>query len=217
MIELISILDTEVRVKNVLATICHKYKTGNITLDESLNFMSAAKTPFTISSSKNSLFGVGCASMAFAFDPNQNRTNQCTKYCETKEKIIDGSCSGRGCCQVSLFTGIKRYLNMVDSVDPKSESKSYSPCSYAFIGESDNYTFSASDLDGTSFRTKGRDIPVVLDWAIGNKTCEEAQKNLSTFACQNNSNCSNSNKVPGYLCTCNTGYMGNPYLSPGCQ
>ncbi|KAI3859242.1 hypothetical protein MKW92_008953, partial [Papaver armeniacum] len=102
-------------------------------------------------------------------------------------------------------------------MNPLSESILFSPCSSGFICESDNYKFKATDLDGTSFLSKGRDVPVVLDWAIGDKTCEEAQKDMSTFACQNNSNCRNSDKVPGYICTCSTGFVGNPYLSPGCQ
>ncbi|RZC44402.1 hypothetical protein C5167_037354 [Papaver somniferum] len=220
MLELISISETELRVKRSLSTMCYQYKTGNVTLDESYNspyFLSMKNTSFTVSSTKNKLFGIGCYSMAYIFDPILNFTTNCVTKCDNKEDVVDGSCSGSGCCQVSLPKGIKRFLVYADSMDPKKESLSFNPCSYSFIGESAKYTFSASDLVGTDFRTKGRNIPIVLDWAIGNKTCEEAQKDASTFACQKNSNCSNSDKVPGYLCSCNTGFMGNPYLSPGCQ
>ncbi|XP_026411346.1 wall-associated receptor kinase 2-like [Papaver somniferum] len=217
MIELIGISDNEVRVKKSPATLCYEQKTGNVTLDESTNFLSTRNTPFTISSTKNKLFGIGCYSMGFIFEPNVNFSTSCVTSCETKENIVDGSCSGSGCCQVELPKGIKRFLNYADSLNATKESVSFNPCSYSFIGESDNYTFNASDILGTNFRTKGANIPIVLDWAIGNKTCEEAQKDMSTFACQKDSNCSNSDKVPGYSCTCNTGFMGNPYLSPGCQ
>ncbi|KAI3864454.1 hypothetical protein MKW92_008318 [Papaver armeniacum] len=217
MIELISISDSEARVKNVLATMCYEYKTGNETLNEPLNFMSTRYTPFTISSTKNKLFGIGCESMAYVLEPDLNISTRCTTICKNRENIIEGSCSGNGCCEVSLFKGIKRFLNIVDSLNSTSESISFSPCSYAFIGESDEYKFSASDLNGTSFYTKGRDVPVVLDWAVSNKTCEEAQKDLSTFGCQKNSKCINSDNVPGYLCTCYPGFVGNPYLSTGCQ
>ncbi|KAI3882397.1 hypothetical protein MKX03_001898 [Papaver bracteatum] len=217
MVELISISETEVRVKFLPSTMCYEYKTGDVTLDDSIGFMSMRNTPFTVSSTKNKLFGLGCYSLAYIFEPNLNVSTECKTTCKTKEKIVYGNCNGDGCCQVPLFRGIKRYMSISDSMDPKSESILLSPCSSAFVCESDMYTFKATDLDGSSFRTKGRDVPVVLDWAIGNKTCEETQENLSSFACQNNSNCCNSDKVPGYICTCNTGFAGNPYLSPGCQ
>ncbi|KAI3953307.1 hypothetical protein MKX01_042302 [Papaver californicum] len=217
MIELLSISEAEVRVKQVPATMCYQYKTGNPTLNEKTTYLAMKNTPFTISSTKNKLFGIGCYSMGAIYNPNLDSTTSCITTCKTKENVVDGSCSGSGCCQSPLYKGLKFVITTADSMDPKEESLSFNPCSYSFIGETDNYTFSASDIIGTNFRTKGRDIRIVLDWAIGNKTCEEAQKDVSTFACQKNSNCSNSDKVPGYLCTCNTGFAGNPYLSPGCE
>ncbi|MCL7038780.1 hypothetical protein MKW94_014714, partial [Papaver nudicaule] len=217
-IELLSISDTEVRVKTVLATLCYDYKTGNETLEESMVFISVAKTPFTISSTKNSLFGIGCESYASITANNLNAFTRCNTNCETRENVIDGSCSGNGCCQTPLFKGIKDFDYMIDGpLNTTSETISFSPCSYAFIGESDQYSFSALDFGGSSFGTRERNVPVVLDWAIGGKTCEEAQKDLSTFACQKYSNCSNSDNVPGYFCTCITGFAGNPYLSTGCE
>ncbi|RZC66297.1 hypothetical protein C5167_009988 [Papaver somniferum] len=217
MLELISISNTEVRVKQAPATMCYQYKSGNPTLDENVTYLAMRNTPFTISSTKNKLFGIGCYSMGGIYYPNLDLTTTCVTKCKTKENVVDGSCSGSGCCQVSLSKGQKFVITRADSMDPKKESLSFNPCSYSFIGEFDKYTFSASDLTGTNFRTKGRNIPIVLDWAIGNKTCEEAQKNMSTFACQKNSNCSKSDKVAGYLCTCNIGFAGSPYLSTGCE
>ncbi|KAF2291303.1 hypothetical protein GH714_022383 [Hevea brasiliensis] len=61
------------------------------------------------------------------------------------------------------------------------------------------------------------EFPVVLDWSIRNKTCEEARKNITAYACKDNSVCRNSDNPPGYRCYCLPGYKGNPYLSNGCQ
>ncbi|KAI3903364.1 hypothetical protein MKW98_032018, partial [Papaver atlanticum] len=216
MIELISISETEIRVKNLPATMCYEYETGKVTFDDSITWMSLTKTPFSVSSTKNKFFGLGCDSIAHGLDLLTGFNATCLTTCETREDIIDGSCAGRGCCQLDVPRGLKRFLTLVDT-RKNSETLSFDPCSYSFIGEFDKYNFSASDLNGTNFHTQGRDIPVVLNWSIGNKTCEEAQKDSSTFVCQKNSKCSNSDDGPGYICTCDTGFAGNPYLSPGCQ
>ncbi|XP_026379626.1 wall-associated receptor kinase 2-like [Papaver somniferum] len=71
-------------------------------------------------------------------------------------------------------------------------------------------------LDG-GIRKNTTIIPVVLDWAIGDMTCEQAQVNPKTYACQNNSRCTETVNNPGYRCACTKGYAGNPYLKPGCQ
>ncbi|KAI3965653.1 hypothetical protein MKX01_010610 [Papaver californicum] len=216
MIELTSIAESELRVRIAPSTICYQNETGNVpALDNPLSYMYMLSTPFTISSTKNTFFGLGCNSLAYLYAPKKNFTGVCSTKCETKEKIVDGSCSGSGCCQIPVPKGMKWFISRTNQTSKINIS--FSPCSYSFISETDKYTFKASDLDGASFRTKGSDVSVVLDWAIGNKTCEEARKDLSTFACQKNSNCRNSDKTPGYLCSCSTGFAGNPYLSPGCQ
>ncbi|KAI3834385.1 hypothetical protein MKX03_018825 [Papaver bracteatum] len=197
-------------------TICYQNETVNVpAVNNSLSFMYMLSTPFTISSTKNTFFGLGCNSLAHLYTPYKEFSQVCSTKCESKESIIDGFCSGNGCCQLSVPKGINWFISRTNQTSKINTS--FSPCSYAFISEKDKYTFKASDLDGASFRTRSN-IPVVLDWAISNKTCEEARKDLSSFACQENSNCRNSDKsTPGYTCTCDTGFVGNPYLSPGCQ
>ncbi|WJX33988.1 hypothetical protein P8452_22144 [Trifolium repens] len=65
---------------------------------------------------------------------------------------------------------------------------------------------------------KRKEFPVLLDWAVGNQTCEQAKKNLSNYACMaNNSKCYNPTDRPGYICKCIHGYRGNPYIHDGCQ
>ncbi|RZC44396.1 hypothetical protein C5167_037344 [Papaver somniferum] len=216
-VEVISISKAEFRVKNSPATRCYEYESGELTLDEGARVMNFNATPFTVSYTKNRFFGLGCDTLALIYEPILNFTTDCSTICKTSANIIDGSCSGSGCCQTKLPKGVKVFAGVVISRNTSSESFSFDPCSYSFIGESENYTFSASDLKGGSFYDKAKDVPVVLDWAIGTKTCEEAQQDMSSYACQKNSTCSNSGKVPGYLCTCIEGFEGNPYLSPGCH
>ncbi|KAI3861090.1 hypothetical protein MKX03_021928 [Papaver bracteatum] len=219
MIELIgSISETEIRVKSLPATLCYDDKTGEATIDDDSTWMGLIFTPFTVSSTKNKFFGLGCDTVAYSFDALSGFNATCLTTCETREDIMDGSCAGRGCCKLELPRGLKRIFTLVGSRPiPRPEILAFDPCSYSFVAEIDKYNFSASDLNGTNFHNEGRDIPVVLNWSIGNRTCEEAQKDSSTFVCQTNSKCSNSADSPGYTCTCDTGFAGNPYLNPGCQ
>ncbi|KAL8124770.1 hypothetical protein AgCh_012427 [Apium graveolens] len=90
---------------------------------------------------------------------------------------------------------------------------------YAFLAEKDRFKFrGASDLSDPTFIERTIDsVPVLLDWVLGNQSCDGAQKS-NGYACQSNTNCINStNDLLGYTCECRQGFRGNPYLSPGCQ
>ncbi|KAK9911299.1 hypothetical protein M0R45_035218 [Rubus argutus] len=56
------------------------------------------------------------------------------------------------------------------------------------------------------------ELPVVLDWTIGNKSCSNVVENN---ACQGNNTCSDFENGLGYRSKCNDGYEGNPYR--GCH
>ncbi|OVA11909.1 Wall-associated receptor kinase [Macleaya cordata] len=177
--------------------------------------------PYTFSDTQNRFFTVGCDTLALILMVDQqgkNYTSQCLSACNTRKKVIEGSCSGSGCCQIPIPKGLKSFVAMVASLSNHTNVWSFNPCSYAFMAEQEEYTFGAWDLmDRTSFVSKTKNVTVALNWAIGDKTCEEAKKDLATFACQANSYCNNSDNSLGYHCTCYKGYEGNPYLSPGCQ
>ncbi|KAI3909509.1 hypothetical protein MKW92_053890, partial [Papaver armeniacum] len=146
---------------------------------------------------------------------------ECQSSCENISK--DGSCSGSGCCQTTVPKGLESFSVGVlenatkSAVGPLSNSPNFT--SFAILAEQGNFAFDSVDLtlDATQISKKYEDmaIPLVLDWAIGDKTCEDAKVNSTTYACQANSYC--TNKITGYGCTCPDGYGGNPYLRPGCK
>ncbi|KAI3929091.1 hypothetical protein MKW92_028504 [Papaver armeniacum] len=214
-LEILSISETEIRKKNVVAALCYNMA-GALVLDDSRVTSNLGSTPFTFSNTKNRLFAIGCNSGANILGRDQlekNYSSQCVSLCASQDFVKEGSCDGSGCCMNTIPKGIKWLSTGLIRVVNVS-FLSFNPCSYAFLADQEQYTFSASDLMAES---RVRNIPVVLDWAVGSKTCEEAQTDSATYACQDNSYCSNSENNPGYRCTCHDGYKGNPYISPGCQ
>ncbi|XP_072955441.1 wall-associated receptor kinase 5-like [Typha angustifolia] len=176
-------------------------------------------TPYTFSDTRNKFTAVGCDAMAMIRGAAQDKHKYiggCVSFCVTKESIIDGTCSGVGCCQASVPKGLKRLnleLTSVRKLTGSRKDESGEPCSKAFIVEEDYYVFSAEDLIGNP---RDQYMPVVLEWSIGNKTCQEVGR---TNACKNNSYCYDSFNGMGYRCNCSKGFKGNPYLEglDGCQ
>ncbi|KAI3908367.1 hypothetical protein MKX01_027389 [Papaver californicum] len=213
-LEIHSISESEVRISSepVVAKICYNMF-GDLVLNRSGGFISLFGTPFTFSNTKNRLFLIGCNSIGSDNGYDQLLKwygTQCTTKCNSREEVHEGSCNGNGCCMSTIPTGLIYVQTEVrtDSITNTSFASYFDPCSYAFVADHEQFTFSATDL---------QDVSIVLNWGIGNKTCEEAKKDPKTFACHESSQCNNLENNPGYRCTCFKGYKGNPYLSSGCQ
>ena len=146
----------------------------------------------------------------------KNNTTGCVSLCYRLNDTTSGSCTGNGCCQIPIPTQrlAKISYGSVDAVDDNNGVHELNPCRYAFVAEDGAYSFLPTDLEKLEKTT----FPVVLDWAVGNRTFQEAQKEASSYACKaENSECYNSIKGHGYLCNCSIGFRGNPYLAKGCQ
>ncbi|CAL5333110.1 unnamed protein product [Camellia sinensis] len=171
---------------------------------------------FFISNARNKFIAVGCDTVAVVEGSiGQYYATGCVSLCNGLDSVENGTCSGIGCCEISIPKEARDFTVSVASLKNHSQVLDFNPCSYAFVVEEDAFNFSTLDLKDLQSRET---VPVVLDWAVGSQTCQEALANVSSYACKAmNSECYNASNGPGYLCRCSLGYQGNPYLIDGCQ
>ncbi|KAF3340617.1 Wall-associated receptor kinase 2 [Carex littledalei] len=180
------------------------------------SWMNLTFTIYRLSEFDNRFTVIGCETLAFnemnGYNGTKYRTG-CVSTCYNPESLRNGSCSGNGCCQTSIPSGINYYNISFDS------NYNNGDCSYAVIMATDSFNFSTSYISTNGFWDKHNgSVPVVLDWSIGTKKCEVAKANLNNYACvSNNSDCFDARNGPGYICKCKSGYQGNPYLLDGCE
>ncbi|KAJ3706426.1 hypothetical protein LUZ61_010131 [Rhynchospora tenuis] len=180
-----------------------------------------AHTQYRISQFHNKFVAIGCDTLAYNamvdFKNDSYRTG-CVSVCYSQESLTDGTCSGIGCCETQIPPGITYYRASFDKNFNGSMSN-FSRCSYAVVMEADDFIFNTSYVTGYDFwNTNKGQVPILMDWSIGNETCKVAQRNASNYACVSpNSVCKDKQNGPGYICNCSEGYEGNPYIENGCQ
>ncbi|XP_022765897.1 putative wall-associated receptor kinase-like 16 [Durio zibethinus] len=171
---------------------------------------------FPISHTRNKFTAIGCDTYAYVQGSlGHNYSTGCLTFCNEITDVINGSCSGIGCCQTAIPKGVRSYHVTFYSSFNHSYVLGFNPCSYGFVVEDGAYSFFVSDLYTKNFTD--REFPIILDWTIGNQTCTEAKMDPENYACKENSYCIDPENGPGYLCKCLDGFQGNPYLSNGCQ
>ncbi|KAI6689461.1 hypothetical protein NL676_026289 [Syzygium grande] len=162
---------------------------------------------FPLSSTKNKFTAIGCNTLAAFRDRRGKTLSGVCFLCSSVLDVSNGSCTGIGCCETSIPRNTFNYKILFWSFSNHSKVLGFNPCSYGFVAEIGSYNFSTGDLKQLNFK----DPPLVLDWAIGNQTCQEAKKNSTSYMCTNAENGSR------YKCSCSEGYRGNPYLKNGCH
>ncbi|XAR65535.1 Non-specific serine/threonine protein kinase [Bertholletia excelsa] len=165
---------------------------------------------FTISYSQK-LTAIGCDTSAVIVGTRRGKTfaTGCISTCDGVYEVINGTCSGVGCCQSSIPSDVWDFnINLTSYANHTSIWKD-NPCSYTFVAEDVGYNFSSLDLLDFQKRSS---VPMVLDW------------NVKTCACANTDECATSNPCShicenfqgGYSCSCPEGYQGDGYKNGVC-
>ncbi|URD72280.1 hypothetical protein MUK42_09129 [Musa troglodytarum] len=215
----ISLPQGQARMLNEISWQCYNVSTNSI--ESSLWSLNLTNTPYRFSDDLNKFTVIGCDTLAYIGDFQRADSYQsgCVSVCHNEVSLVNSSCSGIGCCQTSIPKDLAYYEVWFDSNFNSSSIWNFSRCSYAVLLEANQFEFLTSYITTTQFwYNNDGTAPLVVDWAIGNETCEVAQRDKTSYACiSEHSECLNSSNGPGYLCNCSSGYHGNPYVAHGCQ
>ncbi|KAG2319613.1 hypothetical protein Bca52824_012826 [Brassica carinata] len=170
-------------------------------------------------SHKNKFNVVGCNALALLSTlGTENYSTGCLSTCNSPRRV-NGDCHGAGCCRtdVSVPFHSESFETRPSRLENMTSVHGFNPCTYAFLAEDGSFHFNG--LEDLKNLRNVNDFPVVLDWSIGNRTCDQVGNR--SICSKNNSICFDSPPARrhGYNCKCIEGYEGNPYLSNehGCQ
>lgn len=95
--------------------------------------------PFTISSA-NSFMAVGCDTVAVIAD-GDTFASGCVSLCAAQSSVTNGSCSGVGCGESSIPSGMRDLELGSSNMFSYSNILDFNNCSYAFVVERGSFTF----------------------------------------------------------------------------
>ena len=100
---------------------------------------------FTVSINQNKFVAIGYDTYAFL---NGNLNGQqfsigCLSQCQNISNVVNGSCSGIGCCQLDIPQGLKNVYLETYNFKNHTKDWDFNPCSFAFIIREDKFNFSS--------------------------------------------------------------------------
>lgn len=233
----ISLANYTVRVLNGVGTVNFTFARHNDSTATSAGVsIGQDDGPYIVSEEHNQLVVTGCNIMASLLgNSRSNVIIGCSSFCSITdwwgaEPIVHsgagGACSGLGCCDVNITIGRPSYDLQLRWLDWDHNYDHLLPIAVR-IAERGWFDGMSTKLLRKNSRS-AVPVPVVLEWAVAsvhmpptpvdvNSTCPKdparSECRSSNSFCRNIANMYRS----GYMCKCDDGYQGNPYLTGGCE
>ncbi|CAK9313555.1 unnamed protein product [Citrullus colocynthis] len=142
----------ELQILNLMAQDCYPPKIGPDVFSSIFLHIPG----YTISSTKNKFIAIGCDTLGFISGQSkedQSFTTACVALCDDISSVKDGACSGNGCCQLEIPSGLN-YLEIqclegfegnpylpqgCQDID-ECKDESLNECKYECVNTIGNYT-----------------------------------------------------------------------------
>nr|BAJ99441.1 predicted protein [Hordeum vulgare subsp. vulgare] len=208
-----------------VSQVCYN-RNGKQTQTTDIFGISLERTPFSFSR-RNKLVVTGCNYRLVASFGNSVPvdspwlTTTCTSYCNGSSSAVD-CLHGVACCETSVpMDAAREFGYEFDKISGNVTGDEGGTCSAAFFLDQDDQVFMGGRGNGQKplkdVLLPAGDRRMILDWAVGRGTCDQASNyNLAPMYCNSMSGCIDASSGAGYLCKCNEGYEGNPYIADGC-
>ncbi|CAO2207177.1 unnamed protein product [Urochloa humidicola] len=181
---------------------------------------------YALSAARNSLVLVGCG---FQFQAAAAAFASCAPSCPGAKwrKLRHGPCDGVGCCEspIPAASSFDVAFSWMQEQNATARPAWVAPGASVLVVEREWWRDRENVVPVklsllNSGNATGFVIPAVLDWTLNNLSCAAAAAARSSdYGCvSKNSECVNSTgSAYGYVCRCNDGYDGNPYVADGCH
>ena len=205
-------LEGTLRVNYPMSWWCPETSTKNES--ESAANVSLASSPFFFSKSRNIFIGMGCGNLAF-FRSSDGLIGGCMSVCE-KDTIQtnNSSCNGIACCKTTIPSDLDVFTAAISGKYGKF--KSAKDCNYGSLVDQEWFD---ENLTNHFEARKMSQLPVVLNWEINESLSSLVmERNSSHSTCQfANGSSLLGNMSTAFICSCDSGFEGNPYFGDGCQ